>query len=231
MVAATSKFRFFTGLALSGMLLAIAGCQSNSGDVLNVQGKQAAGASGEKVLASELNAYCPTLTLREGTAYFNTYARGGQDDPAKIVYQASIGEVTRDCKRANGQLTMNVAAAGRIVPGPQGAAGTITMPIRVVVTRGSDVLYSQLHQHKVQVGDTSSATQFVFSDPNVTVPEPTSRNYQVFIGYDEGPPKAKKEEQPKRVVRRKPPAPAQAARPAPVQPQQPATTSESDIPR
>jgi hypothetical protein len=71
----------------------------------------------------------------------------------------------------------------------------------------------------------------VFNDPNVTVPEPTSRNYQVFIGYDEGPPKAKKEEQPKRVVRRKPPAPAQAARPAPAQQQQPAATSESDIPR
>ncbi|MET3660659.1 hypothetical protein [Aquamicrobium ahrensii] len=231
MVAATSNFRFFTGLALSGMMLAIAGCQSNGGDVLNVQGKQAANASGEKVLASELMAYCPTLTLREGTAYFNTYARGGQDDPAKIVYQASIGEVTRDCKRSNGQLTMNVAAAGRVVPGPQGAAGTITMPIRVVVMRGGDVLYSQLHQYKVQVSDTSSATQFVFSDPNVTVPEPSSRNYQVFVGYDEGPPKAKQEEQPKRVVRRARPAPTAQPAPAPAQQQQPAATSESDIPR
>ncbi|MET3793101.1 hypothetical protein [Aquamicrobium terrae] len=228
MVVATSNFRFFTGLALSGLMLAIAGCQSNSGDVLKVQGNQAASASGEKVLASELMAYCPTLTLREGTAYFNTYARGGQGDPSKIVYQASISEVTRDCKRGNGQLTMNVAAAGRVVPGPQGAAGSITMPIRVVVTRGSDVLYSQLHQYKVQVNSTSSATQFVFNDPNVTVPEPTSRNYQVFVGYDEGPPKAKAEEQPRRVVRRKRPAPAPAAQPAP----QPATTtSESDIPR
>lgn len=228
MVVATSKFRFFAGLALSGMMLAIAGCQSNSGDVLNVQDSRAASGSGGKILASELTAYCPTLTLREGTAYFNTYARGGQDDASKIVYQASIGEVTRDCKRANGQLTMNVAAAGRIVPGPQGTAGTITMPIRVVVMRGSDVLYSQLHQHKVQVSDTSSATQFVFNDPNVTVPDPTSRNYQVFVGYDEGPPKAKQEEQPRRVVRRRPPA--QTARPAPAQ-QQPPTTSASDIPR
>lgn len=231
MVAATSNFRFFAGLALSGMLLALAGCQSNSGDVLNVQDKQAA--SGEKVLASELNAYCPTLTLREGTAYFNTYARGGQDDASKIVYQASIGEVTRDCKRANGQLTMNVAAAGRIVPGPQGTAGTITMPIRVVVTRGSNVLYSQLHQHKVQVSDTTSATQFVFNDANVTVPEPSARDYQVFVGYDEGPPKPKAADKPRPVARKKAPA-RTAQQPAPAAPaaqQQPATTSASDIPR
>ena len=222
MQVSTSKFRFFTGLAAAGLLLALAGCQSSSGDALNVQGKQAAAAEG-KILASELMAYCPTLTLREGTAYFNTYARGGQDDPAKIVYQASIGEVTRDCKRANGQLSMNVAAAGRVVPGPQGTAGSITMPIRVVVMRGTEVLYSQLHQYKVQVSDTSSATQFMFNDPNVVVPEPTSNNYQVFVGYDEGPPKAKKQEQPRRTVRRQ--------RPAQVAPQAPAATSASDIPR
>lgn len=228
MVAATSNFRFFTGVALSGMLLALAGCQSNSGDVLNVQDKQAA--AGEKVLASELNAYCPTLTLREGTAYFNTYAKGGQDDASKIVYQASIGEVTRDCKRANGQLTMNVAAAGRIVPGPLGTAGTITMPIRVVVTRGSNVLYSQLHQHKVQVSDTTSATQFVFNDPNVTVPEPSGRDYQVFVGYDEGPPKPKAADKPRPVARKKAPA-RTAQQPAPAAQQQPPTTSASDIPR
>ncbi|MFC5385272.1 hypothetical protein ACFPLB_04730 [Aquamicrobium segne] len=233
MVVATSNFRFFTGFAFAGLMLVMAGCQSGSSDALSVQGRQGADASGEKILASELRAYCPTLTLREGTAYFNTYAKGGQDDPDKIVYQASISEVTRDCKRANGQLTMNVAAAGRIVPGPQATAGAITMPIRVVVTRGSEVLYSQLHQHKVQVSDTSSATQFVFNDANVTVPDPSARDYQVFVGYDEGPPKAKAQDKPRPVARRKTPAPA-AARPAQAAPAAPApseTTSASDIPR
>jgi hypothetical protein len=227
MAVRTSGGRFFTGLALFGFMFTVAGCQSSGNGLLGVgdkQGPTQAEAQAEgKVLASELTAYCPNLTLREGTAYYNAYAAGGQDDQAKLIYQAAITGVTRACTRANGMLTMNVAAAGRMVPGPLGKAGTITMPIRVAVTLGDQALYSQLHQYKVQVGDTSTATQFVFNDPNVTVPEPSARNYQVFVGFDEGPPKAapKPARVAKKVVKKKP---------APAQPE-PAQTSISDIPR
>jgi hypothetical protein len=227
MAVRTSGRRFFTGLALFGFMFTVAGCQSGGNGLLGVSNKQvptqAAAQAEGKVLASELTAYCPNLTLREGTAYFNTYAGGGQDDQSKLVYQAAITNVTRACSRANGMLTMNVAVAGKVVPGPLGKAGSITMPIRVAVTLGDQVLYSQLHQYKVQIADTSTATQFVFNDPNVTVPEPSARNYQVFVGYDEGPPKAAAK--PARVARKvvkKKPAPAEPA---------PSQTSISDIPR
>lgn len=235
MVFRSFSIRFFAGLALSGFVLAVSGCQSSdSASVLNVDGKsaaapaQAAAAQDGKIRSSELEGFCPKVTLREGTAYFSTYAKGGQDDPTKLAYQASISDVTRSCSRATGALTMTIAVAGRIVPGPQAAAGTVTMPIRVAVTRGGEVLYSQLHQYKVQVSDTKAATQFVFTDANVSVPIPTGREYQAFAGFDEGPPMAKKSEEPKRVVRRvRKPAP-QAA-----QPSQPQGTqgSMSDIPR
>ncbi len=196
--------RFFAGLALSGLMLAAAGCQSGDKGVLGMGGNQQASVPDTRVKASELLAYCPAITLREGTAYFNTYAKGGKkapaadefadaaDDSANIVYQAAITDVTRDCSRNAGMLTMNVAVAGKVVPGPKGGAGAITMPIRVVVVHGSEVLYSQLHQYKLQITDTSAATQFVFNDPNVTIPEPSDKSYQVFAGYDEGPPAKKK---------------------------------------
>ncbi|RUY05756.1 hypothetical protein EN991_33380, partial [Mesorhizobium sp. M7A.F.Ca.US.005.03.2.1] len=101
------------------------------------------------------------------------------------IYQASVSDVTRDCSRANGQLTMKIAVAGKIVPGPKFSPGTITMPIRTAVMHGTEVLYSQLHQYQVQVTDPSVATQFVFTDSNVVVPEPTAQDYQAFAGYDE----------------------------------------------
>ncbi len=180
--------RVAAGLMLAGVVPAAAGCQSVGKSLDNGAIKPDA----PKAKASELRAYCPTVTLREGTAYFNTYAKGGQDDADKLIYQAAISEVTRDCSRNDGTLTMNVAVAGKVVPGPKGEAGSITMPIRIVVVHGSDVLYSQLHQYKLQVTDTSAATQFVFNDPNVTIPEPTDKGYQIFAGYDEGPPSKKK---------------------------------------
>jgi hypothetical protein len=181
--------RFIKGFALSGFILAVAGCQSgDSGNVLNVGGDKAA--EEPKVLESELRAFCPPVKLREGTAYFNTYTKGGQDDPAKMLYQASITDVTRTCSNASGTMTMNVAVAGKVVPGPAGAPGNVTMPIRIAVTRGDEVLYSQLHKYQVAVGDASAATQFVFNDTSVSFPAPQQADVQVFAGYDEGPPKS-----------------------------------------
>jgi hypothetical protein len=135
------------------------------------------------------------VTLREGTAFFNTYeAKKKKDDeeqdPAKLVYQSSITAVTRQCSYAPGTITMNVAVAGRVVPGPAAKDGTVTMPIRVVVMRPSgDVVYSNLAKYQVTVNKTAGATQFVYNDPNVTFPTPEPGTVQVFAGYDEGPSK------------------------------------------
>ncbi|MET3583261.1 hypothetical protein ABID19_006325 [Mesorhizobium robiniae] len=206
--------RLVAGLALTGFMLTAAGCQSGGNGMLGFGKKDTTPPPppDPKVLASQLQAYCPKVTLRDGTAFFNTYAKGSQkpkkkaaaqdaeaaaldagseqqDDSAKIIYQASITDVTRDCSRANGSLSMKIAVAGKVVPGPMFSPGTITMPIRVAVMHGTEVLYSQLHQHQVQVTNPSSATQFVFTDSNVVVPEPTAQNYQAFAGYDEGPAK------------------------------------------
>ncbi|RCS23362.1 hypothetical protein DUT91_13845 [Phyllobacterium salinisoli] len=169
------------------LVLTAAGC-TTKGDGSGTAGSGLPSTSGEqKVKESELTAYCPNITLREGTAFFNTYEKGGEKDNARIIYQAAITDVTRACQYAPGTTTMDVAAAGKIVPGPQFKAGTITMPIRVVVQQGDAVLYSKLHKHQVSVSNPSSATQFVFNDRAISFPTPAQKDIQVFVGYDEGP--------------------------------------------
>ncbi|QKD04820.1 hypothetical protein [Mesorhizobium loti] len=244
----TSSGRFLAGLALTGFMLAAAGCQSGDNGILNLGlgGKKDPTAppppQDPKVLASQLNAYCPRVTVRDGTAFFNTMAKEVQkpkakskpmhkprnkaeaeqqaqeaqaqaaadaaaaaaapDESVNIIYQASISDVTRDCSRADGQLTMKIAVAGKIVPGPKFSPGTITMPIRTAVMHGTDVLYSQIHQYQVQVTDPSVATQFVFTDSNIVVPAPTAADYQAYAGYDETAPKATTDK-PKKTHRKK----------------------------
>jgi hypothetical protein len=174
-----------------GFVAAAAGCQS--GDVLDPNsGDQPKTAPEGKVLQSELRAYCPLVTLREGTAFFRTYQKKGEDDPTKLVYQSSISAVTRSCSYSGGMITMNIAVAGKVVPGPLATDGTVTMPIRIVVSSTTDVLYSQLFKHEVAVVAAAGATQFVFNDPNVTFPTPSPGSVQVFAGYDEGPADKKK---------------------------------------
>lgn len=182
--------RYLGQIAAAGFILVAAGCQSS--DTAGVLGLGGSADPKPRITDAELRAFCPRVRLREGTAYYNTYTKDGKDDPAKVVYQASIGDVTRSCTYGPGTMTVNVAVAGRVVPGPQAKSGSITMPIRVVAMRGEEVLYSQLHQFPVTIGEGAGATQFVFTDPAVTFPTPSDSKVIVYAGYDEGPADKKK---------------------------------------
>ncbi|ABX61573.1 hypothetical protein C064_00782 [Brucella suis 63/252] len=144
--------------------------------------------SGEKRISeTELRAYCPSVSLRDGTAFFNTYEKGGDKDPERVIYQAALTDTTRSCQYGNGTLTMDIAGAGKVVPGPKYKTGTIVMPIRVAIRQGDQVVYSKLHKQRVSITNPDTATQFVFNDKGVTIPMPDKQNVQIFIGFDEGP--------------------------------------------
>lgn len=186
--------RFLPRFGALMLVLVLAGCQSGGGfpDLgLGGSKEKEEEKPDERISQVDLRAYCPRVRLREGTAFFNTYKkvrRGEEEKTAdNVIYQASISDVTRSCNYENGLLNMNVAVAGKIVPGPQGSAGAVTMPIRVAVIRGDEVLYSELHRYEVSINSITGATQFVFNDPNVSIPAPSAANLLVFAGYDEGP--------------------------------------------
>lgn len=145
---------------------------------------QALGQAQERIKASELLAFCPQVTIREGTSVLTNYGKA-EKTPDNLIYQASISNETRSCSTVDGNMTMNVAIAGKIVPGPKFSPNTVNVPIRVAVVQGTEVLYSKLHHQAVPANDGSAATQFVFNDANVSFPKPSAQNIQVFIGFDE----------------------------------------------
>jgi hypothetical protein len=192
-------------LFAAGLILTLAGCQSGGGlSKLDPGVKDAPPPPSTKISEKDLLAYCPTLTLREGTAYYSEYVKGAkkpkvdEDDPlanpnaqpdnsANRIYQAAITDVTRSCNYNGGMLTMTVAAAGKVVPGPKAKTGSVTLPIRVAVLRDGEAIYSNLAKYPVQIADTSEAAQFLYSNANVTFEAPAKRNIQVFVGFDAGP--------------------------------------------
>lgn len=171
-------------LALAALTV-LAACQTgeNAGDVLTLDG-----AGGEEVItAADLRAYCPPIILREGTAFFRQYTDGNDGNADELIYQASIADVTRSCKYRNGQLLMTVAAAGRVVAGPKGGAQTVELPIRVAITAGEANPYSQLDRLSVSLTPSAGASQFLFNNDQIAIPEPAERNLTVFVGFDPGP--------------------------------------------
>ena len=63
--------------------------------------------------------------------------------------QAQLDYYTDQVDLAN--LTVTVMAQGRVVSGPAGASGAVTLPIRVAATDGSKTLYSNLSKFSVTI--------------------------------------------------------------------------------
>ncbi|MEO0543801.1 MAG: hypothetical protein AAFY99_08275 [Pseudomonadota bacterium] len=176
---ATDNKSFKISAVLVGLCLALAACQTGTPDeVLNVD---------DAITEADLVAYCPRPTLLEGTAILREYTDGNDDNPDEVVYQASITDVTRSCRYRNGQLFMQVAAAGRVLNGPKGTGGQLNLPIRVAVRQGESIPYSTLGRLDVTVIPGAGATQFIYKDEQIVLPEPTIRNLVVLVGFDEGP--------------------------------------------
>ena len=183
--------KFVRMVVFAGLSAMVAGC--NTSNVIDggasAQQKnresEVDSVTGQKVVQGT----CPPILLREGTAYYRQYARGGQDDPEKVVYQAAIADTTRQCTVTGDQMNIQVLAAGRAQAGPAGKAGKIKMPIRVaVVEKGTNkVLYSELTQFEANLPSGTPTTQFLFNDPDVAIPISASRSVRIYVGFDEGP--------------------------------------------
>lgn len=168
------------------LLLALAGCNSGgTGLDLGLGASQPQPQQQQQQVAAVVQGLCPNIDLRDGTAFYRTYARGGDNDPEKVLYQASLADTTRACVRTDTELTITAMVKGRLVGGPAGQAGTINLPIRVTVTDGSNEIYSELTQYPVTLADVAQPTQFIFTKP-VTIPGNVTGLTRVLIAFDDG---------------------------------------------
>ena len=181
--------RFKSGLPALGLALALAGCQS--GDrlgALNIGGGgQGQATERETVTAEELTAYCPAVVQDERATVWNSYQRGGDGDATKLLFRAAITDTTRSCTYAGGMTSMTIGLAGRVIPGPAGTSGTVRLPLRITVYQDTAEIHSQRFDHEVAIADTAGATQFIVVDRNFSMPNPTSRNVRVVVGFAEAP--------------------------------------------
>lgn len=183
------------GLVAASLLGMLAACNStDTKGLLGTVGSQQAAAPAP---APVVQGDCPRIVLRDGTVYHDAYAPGaktmpdGTKDQDKLMYRASIADTTRQCRVDGANMRITVQAAGRIVLGAAGAKGTTKLPIRVAVTEGDKVLYSELTPFETQLPVNEPSSQFLFTKDDVTVPAGVS-NATIYIGFDNGTPDKKK---------------------------------------
>jgi hypothetical protein len=174
------------------LLAILAGCnQTDNSANLGVSSDAAAtggqpAATGQQ--AAVIQGSCPQVFLRDGTAVYRKFAKGAKkDDQDKLLFQATLVDTTRRCVLNESQLVITVMAQGRIVTGSAGAAGAVTMPIRVAATDGTQTLYSQLVQFEAAIPADSGTGQFLFTHAGIALPGGAGTFTKLYVGFDEGP--------------------------------------------
>jgi hypothetical protein len=132
---------------------------------------------------------CPQVVIRDEGAVFRTYANGAKDDREKLIYQASLAQGTRQCTSDGTSLGITIAVQGRLVAGPLGGPGAVTLPIRVSVMDGENVLYSDVTKFEASIPQGETTAQFLFSDNKISVAGGSGGFVSLYVGFDQEAPK------------------------------------------
>jgi hypothetical protein len=135
--------------------------------------------------------YCPPVNIRAGTEALSQWEKGHDGEPDYVRFVGSIGKTARECHQNGDTLSIKVGISGRVVAGPKGAAGTVTLPLRIAVAKqvstGKGPLYSQLFKIQVPVAPPTLSADYsqTFDQVNVKV-RPDDHDLIVYVGFDEG---------------------------------------------
>src|SRR5665213_1352310 len=137
--------------------------------------------------------YCPPIEIRAGTDTLPIYDRGHDGDDAYVRFEGSISKTARECHTIGDTLTVKVGIAGRLTAGPKGGPGSFTVPLRVAVVKqhGDKVLFSQMSRAPVSISAPTYSANFSYVIDNISFKiSPDDHDLTIFVGYDEGKPKA-----------------------------------------
>jgi hypothetical protein len=154
---------------------------------------------------------CPTATIRQGASAWSLSDGQG---PTNVRYQANIVQIARECAVLGSTMTIKVCIEGRIIVGPKGLPGNVTVPIRIALVQEGPQprpIVSKFYAVQVAVPQGANQVPFTQVDDDLTFPLPADKNlekYVIYVGFDPqgAPPQPKAKARPK-------PAPKKAAAP------------------
>jgi len=133
---------------------------------------------------------CPSVTYRQGAVSYALNSQGAENAALGLRYQASFGQTARECVVSGDQLTIKVGVQGRVVVGPAGGPGQLTIPLRYALVREGlepQTLWTKFFSVPVTVPDGQLNVPWLHIEQEMTVPLPSERDldaYVVYVGFD-----------------------------------------------
>ena len=198
--------RLFRAVAIAGCAALVSGCGGGSSLLGSSDGSTSFGSRFSQLFGSGADSKaqlvgapprvddpsdltCPSVAIREGTA---TYAIGLPGKPAEgsdLRYQGTIVRYARDCRVANGQVSVRLGVEGRVIVGPAGAPPSADLPVRVAVVQEGiqpKTIFTKLYNTPVDLSGRSNAL-FSFVAEDIAYPIPSAEAadaYVFYIGFD-----------------------------------------------
>lgn len=187
----TSLFRISASAALAALLAgcSMGGLMGNGSSQANANLQNAA-ATPQSVAQAQTNALpaiateCPPIKVRLGGEAMYYYGSGRTGDAQALQYQGVIDEATRNCVVANGQITVNMGVAGRVLLGPAGRQTSVNAPIRFAVERDGQAIFSEKYTLPVAITPPAQMSEFVKVVDNVTIPYLGGETITIWVGFD-----------------------------------------------
>jgi hypothetical protein len=203
-VAFSNRHRRRAACAASSvaMLLGLAGCSSLGssdsswgGGVLNMfsGGSDSSKTPTAVAAGPQYNPDdCPVVDVRVGASTLSVPSPNVSPPTANDVrYQLSFNKLARQCIAAGGSLTIKLGVQGRIVLGPAGGPGPVSIPLRyAVVQEGIEpkTIATKFKRLSIDVPSGQGNTAFDDVDDSMNFPIPPAadlQSYVVYVGFDE----------------------------------------------
>lgn len=184
------------GAAVLSLAAILAGCNTSGssgggsgiGGLFGTSSPTPAATTASAPAGAIVQGACPQVVIRDGGAYYRTYSNAASKSDQDVVLQASLADTTRACTQSETSMTVKVQVAGRLIAGPQGHAGTLSMPINLTVKNGDEVVSTETVPFSATLASADQPVQFLFTKDVNIAPNPAA-TVQVVVGFDEAPQK------------------------------------------
>lgn len=160
---------------------AIAGCGTDlKSKTESIEGSQAA-----KVANTDID--CPQMMVRTGAS---TWQVPSGVPSTALRYQGSIGQMARECAILGASMTIKVGVEGRVLVGPKGAPGNLTVPLRLAMVQEGPQpksIWTKFYNVPVVIPQGQSGTAFTQVEDDLTFALPPDKNissYVIYVGFD-----------------------------------------------
>lgn len=152
----------------------------------------AAKAGGEQA-AAEASPGCPKFSVWPRDQNLTVYEPGRVGDGLAIMHRGELTKTARECSFEGGRVTVRYGFAGRVLLGPRGKSGPLSLPISVFVT---DAKRDKITGEKLRVDATVAVENpigYFSAVRTVTFDVPEGARpgeFEVFVGFERSTPNA-----------------------------------------